>query len=74
MASVIVLGAGVSGHTAALHLRRKLARAHDVVAATPGLGADGHSLSVCTVIAPSPYPDHAHGADGESLSACGRPL
>lgn len=35
MARVIVLGAGVSGHTAALHLRRKLARTHEVVVVTP---------------------------------------
>jgi sulfide:quinone oxidoreductase len=36
MARVVVLGAGISGHTAALHLRRKLDRqAHDVVVVSP---------------------------------------
>ena len=35
MARVVVLGAGISGHTAALHLRRKLARAHEVVVVSP---------------------------------------
>ncbi|MCC7054341.1 MAG: FAD-dependent oxidoreductase [Gemmatimonadaceae bacterium] len=35
MARVIVLGAGVAGHTAALHLRRKLGREHEVVVVTP---------------------------------------
>ncbi|MGA7688886.1 MAG: FAD/NAD(P)-binding oxidoreductase [Jiangellales bacterium] len=35
MARVVVLGAGVAGHTAALHLRRKLAKDHDVVVVTP---------------------------------------
>jgi len=35
MARVVVLGAGVAGHTAALILRRKLGRAHDVVVVTP---------------------------------------
>ena len=35
MARVVVLGAGVAGHTAALHLRRKLGKAHDVVVVTP---------------------------------------
>ncbi len=35
MARVVVLGAGVSGHTAALHLRRKLGKEHDVVVVTP---------------------------------------
>ncbi|MFO0549988.1 MAG: FAD-dependent oxidoreductase [Polyangiaceae bacterium] len=35
MARVVVLGAGVSGHTAALILRRKLGRAHEVVVVSP---------------------------------------
>ncbi|MDO4792403.1 MAG: FAD/NAD(P)-binding oxidoreductase [Buchananella hordeovulneris] len=35
MARVVVLGAGVSGHTAAMHLRRKLSRKHEVVVITP---------------------------------------
>ncbi|MEO6701688.1 MAG: FAD-dependent oxidoreductase [Jatrophihabitantaceae bacterium] len=35
MARVVVLGAGISGHTAALHLRRLLARRHEVVVVSP---------------------------------------
>ena len=35
MARVVVLGAGISGHTAALHLRRRLARSHEVVVVSP---------------------------------------
>ena len=35
MARVVVLGAGVSGHTAALYLKRKLGRAHEVVVVSP---------------------------------------
>lgn len=35
MARVVVLGAGISGHTAALHLRRKLGKNHEVVVVTP---------------------------------------
>ncbi len=35
MARVVVLGAGISGHTAALHLRRKLDRAHEIVVVSP---------------------------------------
>lgn len=35
MARIVILGAGVSGHTAALHLRRKLGREHDVVVVSP---------------------------------------
>lgn len=35
MARIVVLGAGISGHTAALHLRRKLSKGHDVVVVTP---------------------------------------
>ena len=35
MARVVVLGAGVAGHTAALILKRKLGRDHDVVVVTP---------------------------------------
>lgn len=35
MARVVVLGAGISGHTAALHLRRKLGRRHEVVVVSP---------------------------------------
>lgn len=35
MAKVVVLGAGVAGHTAALHLRRLLAREHDITVVSP---------------------------------------
>ena len=35
MARVVILGAGVAGHTAALHLRRMLAKQHDVVVVSP---------------------------------------
>jgi len=35
MARVVILGAGISGHTAALHLRRRLGRNHEVVMVTP---------------------------------------
>lgn len=35
MARVVVLGAGISGHTAALHLRRLLGKRHEVVVVSP---------------------------------------
>ncbi|TRZ87672.1 MAG: NAD(P)/FAD-dependent oxidoreductase [Streptomycetaceae bacterium] len=35
MARVVILGAGISGHTAALHLRRMLGKVHEVVVVTP---------------------------------------
>ncbi|NOU29633.1 MAG: FAD-dependent oxidoreductase [Polyangiaceae bacterium] len=35
MARVVVLGAGVAGHTAAMELRRRLGREHEVVVVTP---------------------------------------
>ncbi len=35
MARVVVLGAGISGHTAALHLRRLLPKEHEVVVVSP---------------------------------------
>ncbi len=35
MARIVVLGAGISGHTSALHLRRKLGKKHEVVVVTP---------------------------------------
>src|SRR5271166_2947813 len=35
MARVVILGAGISGHTAALHLRRKLGKGHEVVVVSP---------------------------------------
>lgn len=35
MANIVVLGAGVSGHTAALHLRRMLGKDHSVTVVTP---------------------------------------
>ena len=35
MARVVILGAGIAGHTAALHLRRMLAKEHDVVVVSP---------------------------------------
>ncbi len=35
MADVVVLGAGVAGHTAALHLRRMLGKKHNITVVTP---------------------------------------
>ena len=35
MARVVIMGAGVSGHTAALHLRRNLRSQHEVVVVSP---------------------------------------
>ena len=35
MSKVLVLGAGISGHVAASHLRRKLSKEHDVVVVSP---------------------------------------
>ena len=35
MARVVILGAGISGHTAALVLRRRLAPEHEVLVVTP---------------------------------------
>lgn len=35
MADIVVLGAGVAGHTAALHLKRMIGREHRVVVVTP---------------------------------------
>lgn len=35
MAKVVVLGAGISGHTAAAHIRRKLGSKHEVVVISP---------------------------------------
>ena len=35
MATVVILGAGISGHTAALHLRRMLSKNDEVVVVTP---------------------------------------
>jgi sulfide:quinone oxidoreductase len=35
MARVVVLGAGISGHTAAAFLKQKLGKKHDVVVITP---------------------------------------
>jgi sulfide:quinone oxidoreductase len=35
MARVVILGAGISGHTAALHLRRKLGKGHQVTVISP---------------------------------------
>lgn len=35
MARIVILGAGVSGHTAALHLRRMVGKDHDITVVTP---------------------------------------
>jgi sulfide:quinone oxidoreductase len=35
MARVVILGAGISGHTAALNLRRLLSREHEVIVISP---------------------------------------
>ena len=36
MAKIVVLGAGISGHTAAAFLKKKLGRRHEVVVVSPG--------------------------------------
>ena len=35
MSKIVVLGAGISGHVAASHLRRKLSKDHEVVVVSP---------------------------------------
>lgn len=35
MSKIVVLGAGISGHVAASHLRRKLSKEHEVVVVSP---------------------------------------
>ena len=35
MAKIVVLGAGIAGHTAAAHLRRKLSKDHEVLVVSP---------------------------------------
>jgi sulfide:quinone oxidoreductase len=35
MARVVILGAGISGHTAALHLQRQLKRRHEIIVVSP---------------------------------------
>ncbi|NLT25148.1 MAG: NAD(P)/FAD-dependent oxidoreductase [Microbacteriaceae bacterium] len=35
MARVVIMGAGVAGHTAALYLKKQLGKAHDVIVVTP---------------------------------------
>lgn len=35
MARTVILGAGIAGHTAALHLRRLLPKQHEVVVVSP---------------------------------------
>ena len=35
MARTVILGAGIAGHTAAMHLRRMVGKEHDVVVVTP---------------------------------------
>ena len=35
MAKIVILGAGIAGHTAASHLRRKLSKEHEVLVVSP---------------------------------------
>lgn len=35
MARIVILGAGISGHTAALHLKRKLKKRHEIIVVSP---------------------------------------
>ena len=35
MSKIVILGAGISGHVAAAHLRRKLSKEHEVVVVSP---------------------------------------
>jgi sulfide:quinone oxidoreductase len=35
MSKIVILGAGISGHTAAAHLRRKLSKEHEVLVVSP---------------------------------------
>jgi len=38
MSKVVILGAGISGHVAAAHLRRKLLKEHEVLLVARGHG------------------------------------
>ena len=35
MSKIVILGAGIAGHTAAAHLRKKLAKEHEVLVVSP---------------------------------------
>ena len=35
MSKIVILGAGISGHVSAAHLRRKLGKEHEVVVVSP---------------------------------------
>lgn len=35
MSKILILGAGIAGHTAAAHLRRKLSNDHEVLVVSP---------------------------------------
>ena len=35
MSKIVILGAGISGHVAAAHLRRKLSKKHEVLVVSP---------------------------------------
>ena len=35
MSKIVILGAGIAGHTAAAHLRRKLGKEHEVLVVSP---------------------------------------
>ena len=35
MSKIVILGAGIAGHTAAAHLRRKLSKEHEVLVVSP---------------------------------------
>jgi len=41
MAKILILGAGISGHVAASHLRRKLDKTHEVVVVSPNSNYHG---------------------------------
>ena len=50
MARIVVLGAGISGHTAALHLRRKLPKQHEVVVVSPNSRWNWIPSNICCLL------------------------
>src|ERR1017187_2885235 len=70
MARVVILGAGISGHTAALHLRRLLGKGHEVVVVSPN--ADWNWIPSNIWVGVGRMPPEAAGQGGRDLARGGR--
>src|SRR5664279_6230926 len=69
MARVVILGAGISGHTAALHLKRRLKRSHEVIVVSPNANWNWIPSNIWVGVGPVSY-THLRAHETDSYLVC----